>query len=259
MVLQCSLWGRRRSSRSHAVRSARKSHSSRKNHWSTPMTSSTPNATEQRPAKTASGAHEGRRAEGRPSVRSDRLRSPCRPRRSPRRASRSSEVVASKPRTSRALSTAGTRCATSCSKGGSDTHRNGLLALGSCVQMSSASSSTVVDSAVDRLKSSFRAAACSMAVTMPAGQVAAVGVVTHLGAVAEDVQRVLALEHLLDEVGTTWLMASFTLPLVTSTSPRARPLADADAVERAARSCTAAWYWSHAARAKYSTASFWKP
>ena len=32
-------------------------------------------------------------------------------------------------------------------------------------------------------------------------QVATVGVVPHLAAVSQDVQRVLALEHLLDEVG----------------------------------------------------------
>jgi hypothetical protein len=46
--------------------------------------------------------------------------------------------------------------------------------------------------------------------------------VTYLVAVAEDVQRILALEHLLHEVGTTWLMASSTLPLSTSTSDCAR-------------------------------------
>ena len=68
-------------------------------------------------------------------------------------------------------------------------------------QISSASSSTVVDSAVERLKSSLRASGCSIAVDDAPGEVAAVGVVPHLVAVAEDVQRVLALEHLLHQVG----------------------------------------------------------
>ena len=67
---------------------------------------------------------------------------------------------------------------------------------------------------------------------MPAGQVAAVGVVPDLVAVAEDVQRVLALEHLLHEVGTTWLIASFTLPLEHLDVAEGPALADADAVER---------------------------
>ena len=54
---------------------------------------------------------------------------------------------------------------------------------------------------VERLKSSLSASGCSIAIGDPAGEVAAVGVVPNLRAVAEDVQRVLALEHLLHDVG----------------------------------------------------------
>ncbi len=53
-------------------------------------------------------------------------------------------------------------------------------------------------------------------------------------------------------------MASFTLPLGTSTSPRARP----SPMPTQLNGRTIVYgsrYWSHAARAKYSTASFWKP
>src|SRR5699024_5092455 len=58
--------------------------------------------------------------------------------------------------------------------------------------------------------------------------------------------------------GTTWLIASFTLPLSTSTSLCAR----ASPIPTQLNGRTIVYgnsYWSHAARAKYSTASFWKP
>src|SRR5712691_12654598 len=58
--------------------------------------------------------------------------------------------------------------------------------------------------------------------------------------------------------GTTWLIASFTLPLSTSASPRARisptPTQLNGLTMVYGRSCC----WC-AARAKYSTASFWNP
>src|SRR6476660_1942312 len=76
-------------------------------------------------------------------------------------------VVASKPRTSRDLRTSGTRSWTSCSNGGSLTNRNGRPSVWILCQIASASSSTVVDAAVDRLKSSLTAAGDSIARRMP--------------------------------------------------------------------------------------------
>ena len=65
------------------------------------------------------------------------------------------------------------------------------------------------------------------------GEVAAVGVVADLVALAQDVQRVLALEDLLHEVGHDVAeSASFTLPLMMSRVAERPALADADAVER---------------------------
>ena len=58
--------------------------------------------------------------------------------------------------------------------------------------------------------------------------------------------------------GTTWLIASFTLPDEHLDLAEGAHLADADAVERP-HDRVRQPYWSHAARAKYSTASFWKP
>src|SRR5882762_10285572 len=58
--------------------------------------------------------------------------------------------------------------------------------------------------------------------------------------------------------GTTWLIASFTFPLSTSTSPSARP--SPTPTQLNGRTIVyGSLYWSNAARAKYSTASFWKP
>src|SRR5919106_6562151 len=58
--------------------------------------------------------------------------------------------------------------------------------------------------------------------------------------------------------GTTWLMASLTLPLGISVSPSARP--SPTPTQLNGRTIVyGSWYWSNAARAKYSTASFWKP
>src|SRR5947207_12275270 len=58
--------------------------------------------------------------------------------------------------------------------------------------------------------------------------------------------------------GTTWLIASFTLPLSTSTSPSARP--SPTPTQLNGRTIVyGSLYWSNAAWAKYSTASFWNP
>src|ERR1700722_20014422 len=58
--------------------------------------------------------------------------------------------------------------------------------------------------------------------------------------------------------GTTWLIASLTLPDMISSSPSARdsPMP----TQLNGRTIVyGSWYWSQAARAKYSTASFWNP
>src|SRR5262249_30526308 len=65
----------------------------------------------------------------------------------------SSVVVASKPSIRRALRTSGTRRWTSCSNGGSETTRSGRSGPCTLCQMAVASSSTVVERAVDTLKS----------------------------------------------------------------------------------------------------------
>ena len=53
-------------------------------------------------------------------------------------------------------------------------------------------------------------------------------------------------------------MASLTLPDETSTSPSARP--SPMPTQLNGRTIVyGSWYWSQAALAKYSTASFWKP
>src|ERR1051325_7087526 len=57
---------------------------------------------------------------------------------------------------------------------------------------------------------------------------------------------------------TTWLIASFTLPESISTSPTARD-SPMPTQLKGRRIVYGTPYWSHAARAKYSTASFWKP
>src|SRR5450756_27243 len=79
----------------------------------------------------------------------------------------SSEVVASNPSTLRALRTSGTRICTSCSYGASETRLSGRSGPCTLRQMTSASSRTVVDSAVERLKSSLRAFSDSMAMRIP--------------------------------------------------------------------------------------------
>src|SRR6266542_2681836 len=79
----------------------------------------------------------------------------------------SSVVVASKPSTSRALRTSGTLNWTSCSNGGSETVRNGLSGPWTARQIVSASSRTVVDVPVERLKSSLRARSDSIARRIP--------------------------------------------------------------------------------------------
>ena len=91
------------------------------------------------------------------------------------------------------------------------------------------------------------------------GEVAAVGVVADLVAVAEDVERVLALEDLVDEVGHDVAdRASFTLPLMMSVSRSARrsPMP----TQLNGRTIVyGSLYCSQAPLAKYSEASFWKP
>ena len=90
------------------------------------------------------------------------------------------------------------------------------------------------------------------------GQVAAVRVAADLVAIAQDVERVLAPQHLEDEVGTTWLRASFTLPLMTSVSRTARR-SPIPTQLNGRRIVYGSLYCSHAPFAKYSEASFWKP
>src|SRR6202020_2464810 len=58
--------------------------------------------------------------------------------------------------------------------------------------------------------------------------------------------------------GTTWLIASFTLPDMISSSPSARD-SPMPTQLNGLTIVYGSWYWSQAARAKYSTASFWKP
>ena len=94
----------------------------------------------------------------------------------------------------------------------------------------SASSSTVVDRAVERFTSSLTIRSDSMASRMPCA-VAAIGVVPDLGPVAEDVERVLPLRTLRAKSGTTCESASLTLPDMTSVS-RALVARRCHAVER---------------------------
>ena len=58
--------------------------------------------------------------------------------------------------------------------------------------------------------------------------------------------------------GTTWLMASRTLPDMISSSPSAR-LSPIPTQLNGRTIVNGSRYWSQAAWAKYSTASFWKP
>ena len=58
--------------------------------------------------------------------------------------------------------------------------------------------------------------------------------------------------------GTTWLIASLTLPDRISSSPSAR-LSPMPTQLNGRTIVYGSWYWSQAARAKYSTASFWNP
>src|SRR5262245_15454080 len=58
--------------------------------------------------------------------------------------------------------------------------------------------------------------------------------------------------------GTTWDIARVTLPESTSTSPSARPSPTPTQLN-GRTTVYGSWYWSQAARAKYSTASFWNP
>ncbi len=90
------------------------------------------------------------------------------------------------------------------------------------------------------------------------GQVAAVGVVADLVAVAQDVERILALEHLEHEVGHDVDRASFTLPLMTSVSRSARR-SPIPTQLNGRRIVYGSPYCSQAPLAKYSEASFWKP
>ena len=141
-------------------------------------------------------------------------------------------VVASKPKTFFAFSVAGTRRCTSCSNGVSETQRNGTSGPFSFFQISSASSRTVVDSFVERLKSSLSASGCSIAVAIPFAEIAAVGVVADLRAVAEDAQRVLALHDLLHEVGDDVAHRELHVAAQHLDLAERTRLADADAVER---------------------------
>ena len=87
--------------------------------------------------------------------------------------------------------------------------------------------------AVERLKSSLSAVGRLDRQADAPGQVAAVGVVADLAAVAEDVQRVLALEHLLHEVGDDVAHRQLDVAAHDVRVADGPPLADADAVERA--------------------------
>jgi hypothetical protein len=103
---------------------------------------------------------------------------------------------------------AGTRRCTSCSYGASDTQRSGTSSPLILRQIVSASSSTVVDCAVERLKSSLSAAGCSIAVAIPRARSRRRCSVPDLTAVAENAQGILALGNLLDGSGTTRLIAA---------------------------------------------------
>src|SRR5260370_21222867 len=66
----------------------------------------------------------------------------------------------------------------------------------------------------------------------PACQVAAVRVMTHLAAVAEDVQRILTFEHLLAQVGHDVAHGELDVPAHHLAAAHRSPLADPDTVER---------------------------
>ena len=93
---------------------------------------------------------------------------------------------------------------------------------------------------------------------MPLGEVAAVGVVADLVALAEDVQRILALEHLEHEVRDDVAQGELDVAAHDVRVADGPPLADADAVERP-QDRVRQPYCSWAPLAKYSLASFWKP
>ena len=144
----------------------------------------------------------------------------------------SSVVVHSKPSTSRALSTDGMRFCTSCSKPGSCTKVSGASPL-ILRQISAARSVTVVDSAVEMLKSSLRAASADHAGDDSLGEVTAIRVVPDLASVAEDVQRILALHHLLHQIGNHVTHGELHVARGDVDVAERPRLTDADTVERA--------------------------
>ena len=87
------------------------------------------------------------------------------------------------------------------------------------------------------------------------GQVATVGVVADLVAVAEDVERVLALEDLLDEVRHHVAHGQLDVAAKDFDVAQRPPFADPDAVERP-DDRVGQPVLVLGARAKYSTASF---
>ena len=144
----------------------------------------------------------------------------------------SSEVPASKPSTSRALRTSGTRSWTSCSNGASLTYWNGRPSAWILRQMALGQfedrrgrRGREVEVVVDRGRRFHREADA-------VGEVAAVGVVPDLAPVAEDVQRVLALEDLEHEVRHDVRQRELHVAAHDVGVAQGPAFADADAVER---------------------------
>ena len=143
----------------------------------------------------------------------------------------SSEVVHSMPRTARALVTSGTRFWTSCSNAGSDDQRQRPVAL------------DLAPDHLGELGDGGRAFGRDVEVLVArgvlrhalddsCGQVAAVGVVPHLVAGAEDVQRILALDHLLHQVRHDVAHRELDVAGAHLDVAERPPLTDTDTVER---------------------------
>jgi hypothetical protein len=97
-----------------------------------------------------------------------------------------------------------------------------------------ASSSTLVLVGVERLKSSLVAAGWKHAGDDSLGQIAAVGVAADLLSRAEDMQRGLALEDFLDQVGDDVAHGQLDVAAGDVLVAQGAALADADAIERPA-------------------------
>jgi hypothetical protein len=156
------------------------------------------------------------------------------------------------------LLVSGTRIATSCGYGGSLSTRNGF-----------ATAVALLPDRARELQDGRRVGRREVEVVVrsrsgetsrgdPAREVAAVRVAAHLVAGAEDAQRVLSLQDLLDEVGHDVAHRERTLPLGIVLPPRAR-VSPIPTQLNGRQIVYGSPYCSLAPRAKYSHASFWNP